>query len=67
IIRKMTKLPVIVGFGVSTPAQAKEISKNADGVIVGSAIIKLIEASYGKKDFLAQIACFISALRKGVQ
>lgn len=66
IIKKMSKLPVYVGFGISTPAQAKEISKIADGVIVGSAIIKKIEANYGKKDFLPQIAQLISSLRKSV-
>jgi tryptophan synthase alpha chain len=35
-----------VGFGISTPAQVKEMSKISDGVIVGSAIVKLIE-QYG--------------------
>ncbi|MDR2873328.1 MAG: tryptophan synthase subunit alpha [Methanobrevibacter sp.] len=42
-IRKVTEIPVSVGFGISTLQQAKEISKIADGVIVGSAIIKIIE------------------------
>ncbi|MDR3172704.1 MAG: tryptophan synthase subunit alpha [Treponema sp.] len=37
------KLPVAVGFGIHTPAQAAEIAKTADGVIVGSAIVKIIE------------------------
>ncbi len=41
-IRKVTDLPVAVGLGVSTPEQAKEVAKFADGVIVGSAFIKLI-------------------------
>lgn len=41
-IRKISKTPVCVGLGVSTGAQAKEIAKYADGVIVGSAFIKLI-------------------------
>jgi tryptophan synthase alpha chain len=39
-----TKTPVAVGFGVSTPEQAASIAKIADGVIVGSAIVKLVEA-----------------------
>jgi tryptophan synthase alpha chain len=42
-IRKVTDVPVSVGFGISTSKQAREISKVADGVIVGSAIIKIIE------------------------
>ncbi|MFZ9801775.1 MAG: tryptophan synthase subunit alpha [Candidatus Nanopelagicales bacterium] len=41
-IRKVTDTPVAVGLGVSTPEQAKEVAKFADGVIVGSAFIKLI-------------------------
>ncbi|MDR1900939.1 MAG: tryptophan synthase subunit alpha [Treponema sp.] len=39
----LAKLPAAVGFGIHTPAQAAEIAKIADGVIVGSAIVKIIE------------------------
>ena len=42
-IRDVTDLPVAVGFGINTPEQASDISKIADGVIVGSAIVKIIE------------------------
>jgi tryptophan synthase alpha chain len=45
-VRAVTDIPVAVGFGVHTPAQARRISRIADGVIVGSAIVKLIEG-YG--------------------
>ena len=41
--RKHTDLPIAVGLGVSTPAQAKEIAQYADGVIVGSAFVNAIE------------------------
>ena len=43
IVRENTNLPCAIGFGISTPEQAKHLSAYADGVIVGSAIIKLIE------------------------
>ncbi len=43
IIKSVTDIPVCVGFGISTPEQAKTISAYADGVIVGSAIVKIIE------------------------
>ena len=43
IVRENTDLPCAIGFGISTPEQAKHMSAYADGVIVGSAIIKLIE------------------------
>ncbi len=39
-VKGMTNLPVSVGFGVSTPSQASELAKYADGVIVGSALVK---------------------------
>ncbi len=41
-LRKQTKTPVAVGFGISTPKQAAEASKLADGIIVGSAVIDVI-------------------------
>ena len=46
-IREVTDLPLAVGFGINTPEQAKNIGKIADGVIVGSAIVKIIE-KYGE-------------------
>lgn len=48
IIRENTKIPCAVGFGISTPEQAKAMSKNADGIIVGSAIVKLA-AKFGRQ------------------
>jgi tryptophan synthase alpha chain len=44
-IKKMTALPVCVGFGVSQPEQAKELSKTADGVIIGSYLVKELAAN----------------------
>ncbi len=42
-VRHVTKTPVAIGFGISTPEQAKQMSTYADGIIVGSAIVKIIE------------------------
>lgn len=47
IIQEVTSTPTAVGFGINTPQQAKQISKISDGVIVGSAIVKII-AKYGE-------------------
>ena len=44
-LRKVTDLPVAVGLGVSTPEQAREVAQYADGVIVGSAFIRLLQES----------------------
>lgn len=43
IVRENTKIPCAIGFGISTPEQAEKMSEIADGVIVGSAIIKIID------------------------
>ena len=42
-IREHSDTPICVGFGITTPAQAAEVAKSADGVIVGSAIVKQVE------------------------
>lgn len=47
VIRKNTAIPCAIGFGISTPEQAKKMAGISDGAIVGSAIIKLLE-KYGK-------------------
>jgi tryptophan synthase alpha chain len=55
-IKRSTKKPVCVGFGVSSPAQARSIVKIADGVIVGSAVIRVIEKNIGKPDMPKALA-----------
>lgn len=62
-IKKITRMPVCVGFGISTPAQVKEVQKHADGAIVGSAIIKIIENNAGKKDLVKKVGRFIKILK----
>lgn len=47
LVREVTDIPVAVGFGISTPEQAKKMASQSDGAIVGSAIIKIIE-KHGK-------------------
>ena len=46
-VKSSTDVPCAIGFGISTPEQASVMSKSADGVIVGSAIVKIV-AQYGK-------------------
>jgi tryptophan synthase alpha chain len=55
-IREQTKMPVVVGFGITTPEQASEISLHADGVVIGSAFVRLIE-EHGNKNNLVNIVC----------
>ncbi|MGC7872714.1 tryptophan synthase subunit alpha [Desulfosporosinus sp. SYSU MS00001] len=48
VIREASSVPTAVGFGINTPKQAEEIAKITDGVIVGSAIVKIVE-KYGEE------------------
>ena len=48
VIRQSTDIPCAIGFGISTPEQAKQMAGIADGAIVGSAIVRLL-AQYGKE------------------
>ncbi len=62
-IRKVSKTPVAVGFGVATPEDAEKVSAVADGVIVGSAIVKRIAAHQQQPDMVAQVAGFVRSLK----
>jgi len=59
-IRKHTDLPIAVGFGISTPAQARTVALQADACIVGSAIVNQI-ASKG------EVAAFVAPMVKAVK
>ena len=54
-IKEHAKQPVAVGFGISNAREAKEVAKLADGVIIGSAIVKLIHQKKSIKDFVKDI------------
>ena len=62
LVKRLTKTPVCVGFGISTPEQVKAFAKISDGVIVGSAIVKEIERNKGKKDCVAKVASVVKRL-----
>jgi len=66
-LKKLTTKPVCVGFGVSSPMQAKDISQVSDGVIVGSAIIRIIEDSLADKDRLvSRVEVFARSIANAV-
>ncbi len=64
-LRSVTTKPLYVGFGISSPEQASEISKNVDGIIVGSAIIELIMGKE-EKFSLNEIEDFLQAMRGAI-
>jgi len=58
---------VCVGFGVSNPGQAAAIASMADGVVVGSAIVKLIEKNGASPDCTASVEAFVKPLVDAVK
>lgn len=61
--RQSAAIPVCVGFGVSTPAQAGEIARYADGVVVGSALVSRIEEAANRGAAAEAVANFVAALK----
>ena len=62
MIKKYTTKPVCVGFGVSHASHVKQIYKIADGVIVGSAIIKKIKENINRPDLVKRVGQFVCRL-----
>jgi tryptophan synthase alpha chain len=60
-VRKAVSLPIAVGFGISTPDQARAVAQVADGVVVGSALINALDAGG-----VAHAVTFVSTLRVGM-
>jgi len=66
-IRAHTKLPIAVGFGISNPAQAKAVAAEADGCVVGSAVVNQI-AEFGKSpELVAKLGAFVKSLADAVK
>jgi tryptophan synthase alpha chain len=65
-LKGMTALPVAVGFGISTPAQAAAIAPLADGVVVGSALVRLIGDKGGNTDLIPAAASFAAEIRRAI-
>lgn len=65
-VRRFTKLPIAVGFGIATPGQAGAVARYADAVVVGSAIVREIKRNIGKKDIVERVGDFVETLVKGL-
>jgi tryptophan synthase alpha chain len=66
-IRAHTALPIAVGFGISNPAQAKAVAAEADGCVVGSAVVNQI-AEFGKSpELVAKVGAFVKSLADAVK
>src|SRR2546426_472165 len=63
-LRRLTTKPVCVGFGIANPDQVAAVGRLADGVIVGSAIVRLIEERAESPTLVQDVGDFIAALKE---
>ena len=65
-MKTMTALPIAVGFGISTPEQAAAIAPLADGVVVGSALVRLIGEKGRSADLIPAVSSFAAKIRQAI-
>ena len=66
-IQRVSSVPVCVGFGVSTPQQARDVARFADGVIVGSALVERVGAGGSRAEVIARATEFVRELSLAVR
>ncbi|MFA7007211.1 MAG: tryptophan synthase subunit alpha [Verrucomicrobiia bacterium] len=66
-IHKHTRVPVAVGFGVSTPEQAHAVAQHAEAVVVGSAIVDRVAKLNAARDMVEQVGAFVKSLVDAVK
>ena len=65
-IKQVANIPVLVGFGISGPDQARYAAQVSDGVIVGSAIVKLIEQNPDPTQRDSKLAEFVTSVKQAI-
>jgi tryptophan synthase alpha chain len=65
-IKSTTALPLVIGFGISTPAQAADISSYADGIVIGSAFVHLVEKNIGNDNLIDIASSFIKEMKRAL-
>ncbi|MGD0279745.1 MAG: tryptophan synthase subunit alpha, partial [Smithella sp.] len=66
-IRKITGLPVAIGFGISKLQQASQIARFADGVVIGSAVVRLIDENKNNRDLVKIVSAYASEIKKALR
>ncbi|MDU4959598.1 MAG: tryptophan synthase subunit alpha [Sporomusaceae bacterium] len=66
-VRRQTCLPIAVGFGIATPEQAAAAAAAADGAIVGSAVISVLEQHLGSDTMAAAVGSFTAGLKQALR
>jgi tryptophan synthase alpha chain len=62
-LRLVTTKPLCVGFGVATPEHVEAVGRLADGVVIGSAIVRLVERHTGDPALVEELGTFVAALK----
>ena len=66
-LRAHTSLPIAVGFGISNPEQAKAVAKEADGCVVGSAVVNQISEHGKSPELVSKLGAFVKSLAEAVK
>lgn len=66
-VREASPVPVVVGFGVSTPVQAHEVAALADGVVVGSALVSRLAEPGSRRDRVERVRRFVKGLKRAMK
>ena len=66
-IRKLTKMPIAVGFGISSADQAREIAALADGVVIGSAVVKRIDENRDNRNLVGIVSDYAREIKKALR
>jgi len=68
-LRSQTDLPICIGFGIGTPGQIRDLAPAADGLIVGSALVRRLEGAAGRprEEIVREIGQFIADLAEGLR
>ncbi|MFQ5587300.1 MAG: tryptophan synthase subunit alpha [Nitrospiria bacterium] len=66
-LKTQTDRPVAAGFGISNPEDAKIVGAAADGVIVGSALVKIVATAAENPDYLSELTNFVSSLKQALK
>lgn len=65
-IRKLTQMPIAVGFGISNAKQAQEIGTVADGIVIGSAVIKLIDENRNNSELISIVSDYTREIKEAL-
>lgn len=66
-IRKLTRMPVAVGFGISNAVQAREIGALADGIVIGSAVVQLIHENRNNLELVRIISRYAEEIKEALR